>query len=123
MSLNRIDHVTILCADVERSVAFYRDVLGMSVGDRPPFSFPGAWMYVDGHSVVHLVGGRNAGGMSNTGSFDHVAFDASDLPGTLNKLRGQGIDCREQPVPGRGLHQVFMRDPDGVKIELNFRVA
>lgn len=121
MPLTRLDHVTVLCADLERSRAFYRDVLGMAEGDRPPFDFPGAWLYVGERPVVHLVGGRNEAGIRTTGSFDHVAFDARDLAGTLRRLREMNVPHRERQVPGRPLRQVFLQDPDGVTIELNFR--
>jgi catechol 2,3-dioxygenase-like lactoylglutathione lyase family enzyme len=122
MALNRLDHVTLLCADVERSRNFYRDVLGMADGDRPPFNFPGAWLYVDGRPVIHLVGGRNKGDLTSTGSVDHVAFAARDLEGMRHHLNAMKILFRETPVPGRALHQIFLRDPDGVMIELTFHI-
>jgi catechol 2,3-dioxygenase-like lactoylglutathione lyase family enzyme len=122
MPLNRLDHVTVLCADVERSRSFYHEVLGMVDGDRPPFNFPGAWLYVDGRPVVHLVGGRNKGELTTTGSVDHVAFVAHDLDGMRQQLNAKKIPFREVGVPGRALHQVFLRDPDGVMIELTFQI-
>jgi catechol 2,3-dioxygenase-like lactoylglutathione lyase family enzyme len=118
MALSRIDHVTILCSDLARSRAFYANALGFVDGDRPPFNFPGAWLWLGGRAVVHLVGGRNAG-MTETGSFDHVAFAATDLEGTRARLKKAGIPFRETAVPGRPLHQIFVVDPDGVSIELN----
>jgi catechol 2,3-dioxygenase-like lactoylglutathione lyase family enzyme len=122
MPLTRIDHVTILCSDLARSRAFYADALGLVDGDRPPFNFPGAWLWLDGRAVVHLVGGRNKG-TTETGSFDHVAFAATDLEGTRARLKNAGIPFREAAVPGRPLHQIFVVDPDGVQIEFNVEVA
>ncbi len=121
MPLAKLDHVTVLCADVDMSRRFYADVLGMVDGDRPPFDFPGAWLYVEGRPVVHLVGGRNERGITETGSFDHVAFDARDLAAMRRRLSEAGVEFRERGVPGRPLHQVFLHDPDGIMIELNFR--
>ena len=118
MPLARLDHVTVLCSDLARSRAFYAEALGLVDGDRPPFNFPGAWLWLDGHPVVHLVGGRNPG-TTETGSIDHVAFAASDLEATRARLERAGIAYRETKVPGRPLHQIFCTDPDGVKIELN----
>src|SRR5258707_906828 len=118
MPLARLDHVTVLCSDLERSRAFYASALGLEDGDRPPFNFPGAWLYVGGRPVVHLVGGRNEG-TKGTGSFDHVAFAATDLEGTRRRLQQAGVDFRETKVPGRPLHQLFVVDPDGVTIEIN----
>ena len=42
MPIVRMDHFTILTADTEMTVAFYRDLLGFTKGPRPAFSFPGA---------------------------------------------------------------------------------
>jgi catechol 2,3-dioxygenase-like lactoylglutathione lyase family enzyme len=121
MALSRIDHVTIRVSDLQRSRAFYADALGLVDGERPPFNFPGAWLWLGDRAVVHLVGGR-AAAVAETGPFDHVAFAASDLEGTRARLKNAGIAFRETSVPGRPLHQIFFTDPDGVAIELNVEV-
>ena len=120
MPLKRLDHFTVLCSDLERSRAFYRDALGLIDGDRPPFDFPGAWLYLDERPVVHLVGGRNGGQLERSGSVDHVAFAADRLGAVRERLAKSGIDFDERRVPGRPIVQLFLRDPDGVAIELNF---
>jgi catechol 2,3-dioxygenase-like lactoylglutathione lyase family enzyme len=121
MPLAKLDHVTVLCSDLARSRKFYSDALGFEDGDRPSFSFPGAWLYLDGRAVVHLVAGLNDGSAKATGCFDHVAFDATDLPALRQRLEAAGVSFTERDVPGRPLRQVFVHDPDGVKIEVNFR--
>lgn len=123
MALNRLDHFTIRCADLERSRAFYRDALEMRDGERPPFGFPGAWFYLGDRPVVHLVGGQNAKGTHETGSLDHVAFAAEGLGETRARLERLKIAFEERPVPGRPIVQLFVHDPDGVAIELNFNTA
>ena len=55
MSLN---HYTILARDLEATKNFYTDVVGLSVGDRPPLDFPGYWLYCGGVPTVHLIGPR-----------------------------------------------------------------
>jgi catechol 2,3-dioxygenase-like lactoylglutathione lyase family enzyme len=122
MPLARIDHVTILCSDLAKSRAFYAEALGLVDGDRPPFNFPGAWLWLGDRAVVHLVGGRNKG-TTETGSFDHFAFAATDLEATRARLTKAGIPFREASVPGRPLHQIFVVDPDGVQIELNVELS
>ena len=121
MALKSLDHVTICCADLAKSRAFYGQVLGITDEDRPGFTFPGAWLYVNGHPVVHLIGGRTDKVPATTGNFDHVAFDATGLAEMRATLAKAGIAFEEATVPGRPLHQVFLHDPDGVKVELNFR--
>ena len=122
MPLSRIDHVTILASDLERSRAFYAEVLGLVDGQRPAFAFPGAWLWLGDRAVVHLVGGRDPGTRA-TGAFDHVAFAASDLEDTRARLQKAGVAFRETKVPGLPLHQFFFQDPDGVSIELNVTAA
>ena len=120
MPLKHLDHFTILCADLARSRAFYSEALGLVDGDRPPFGFPGAWLYLGDRPVVHLVGDRNKENRREAGSVDHVAFAADDLETAKKHFAELRIDFEERRVPGRPLVQLFLKDPDGVAIELNF---
>ncbi len=117
--LQTLDHYTIRARDLAASLAFYVEVLGLTDGERPPFSFPGAWLYLDGRPVVHLVGGDNAP-EPHTGAIDHVAFRGQDYDGYTRRLAGQDIRFRQRKVPDRPLRQIFLTDPDGIVIELNF---
>ncbi len=121
MALTSLDHITVHCADLARSRAFYVDVLGMTDGARPAFNSPGAWLYLGGKPVVHLVAGVNKGDVKGSASLDHIAFDATDLDGTRKRLSTMEIPFTEMGVPGGALYQVFLHDPDGIKVELNFR--
>jgi hypothetical protein len=56
-----------------------------------------------------------------TGSFDHVAFNATDYDGTIAKLEERGLDYGHAFVPDIPLRQIFVKDPNGVTVELNFR--
>ena len=56
MSLNSLDHCSIRTVKLEETRDFYVNMLGMVDGDRPDFPFPGAWLYVDGVAVVHIIG-------------------------------------------------------------------
>ncbi len=119
MPLTALDHYTIRTSDLDRSVRFYAEILGLESGARPPFRFPGAWLYCDGRPVVHLVQrGQKAGG--ETGAVDHLAFRANGLADFTRHLAERGVVFEESEVPGLGLHQVFLSDPDGVRIEVNF---
>lgn len=120
MLATRLDHVTLRCADLARSRAFYVDLLGLTDGPRPPFDFEGAWLYLAGAPVVHLaqrMAGSPAGG---TGAFDHFAFAGSDIEAARSRLNAAGASFAEADVPGRSLRQIFLRDPDGVKVEITF---
>ncbi len=82
---------------------------------------PGAWLYLGGRPVVHLVGGRRGEVPLTTGPFDHIAFEAQDFQAMRSKMQALGLDFQENDVPDFKIQQLFVRDPDGVKIELNFR--
>ena len=122
MALQNLNHLLVLAGDLEATRDFYVTVLGLKVGGRPPFPFPGYWLYLGDRAVVHLAKKSAEDGPSDqgTGPIDHVAFEAAGLEAMLERLDRLGIPARRREVPGAGLHQVFIRDPNGVTIELNY---
>lgn len=122
MPLKILQHINIRCDDVEATRDFYGSLLGLAVGPRPPFASFGYWLYAGEQPVVHIVQ-RPAGEAApqpGYGALDHVAFECSDLDGTRKSLRERGINFREAIVPRDKIVQLFVRDPDGVPLELNF---
>ena len=128
MKIAYLDHFTIVAqpGEIEQLREFYCTTLGLAPGPRPDFPFPGYWLYPpDGGPIVHLAGitGRAPPeGPRETGKLDHVSFRASGLEEVRHHLDGLGIEYREAPVPGFPLHQLFFRDPVGIKVELTFDV-
>jgi catechol 2,3-dioxygenase-like lactoylglutathione lyase family enzyme len=134
MSINRLDHVSIRTHDLDATHNFYADVLGLSVGPRPNFPFPGVWLYQDKQAVVHVIGvdpndssglsdylgDRKGGDAGGSGNFDHLAFLCSDLDGMREKFKSKSLDFRERKVPNMDLYQIFLVDPNGSTVELNF---
>lgn len=124
MGLNGLNHYTIRPADLERTKEFYAEVLGLEVGYRPPLAFPGYWLYCGGAPTVHLIGPRegDAGprAAGPTGLFDHVAFSCTGLAEMKARLAARGVGYEERIVPRDRQTQLFLRDPDGVAVELNF---
>jgi len=114
-----LDHYNIYCKDLEATVRFYERYVGLRDGDRPPFDFPGAWLYAGEKAILHLVAesGRDDHG---GGAIDHVAINCSDIRGTIDQIKKDGLKFDVRKVPARPLQQVFVHDPDGVMIELNF---
>jgi catechol 2,3-dioxygenase-like lactoylglutathione lyase family enzyme len=121
MSVDRLEHVNIRSQNVEKARDFYVGILGLKVGARPPFPAAGYWLYLAGQPVIHLVQ-RNTGDAHHAGSgnLDHVAFRGVDLVATRAAIESAGLAFREQVVPHNGTVQLFVHDPDGIKIELNF---
>ncbi|MBV9996994.1 MAG: VOC family protein [Caulobacteraceae bacterium] len=121
MALRGLDHITVRCADIARSRSFYAEALGLRDGERPGVSIPGAWLYLGDRPVVHLFAAVEDAGEAAGAGFDHFAFEADDLPNVRARLERLGVAFRESDIPDMRLHQLFLRDPDGVKIEINFR--
>ena len=140
MPLSKLSHYSIRSLDLDAMRKFYTEVLGLTVGPRPPFDFPGLWLYNGGHdsydnAVVHILGidpddaqglkdylgDRSADSLKGgTGTFDHIAFSATDLSGMIAHLKKINVPYRERMVPSLNLHQLFVDDPSGVVIELNY---
>jgi catechol 2,3-dioxygenase-like lactoylglutathione lyase family enzyme len=130
MPLGQLQHYTIEPSDLEATKDFYCDVLGLENGDRPPLGFPGYWLYSGGIPTVHLLGDRKPREgivvrgtkkkFRDTGRFDHIAFAASDIASVRRKLKAKKVKFREQVIPRTGGQQIFLYDPDGVGVELNF---
>jgi catechol 2,3-dioxygenase-like lactoylglutathione lyase family enzyme len=119
MTTTGLNHFTILTDDVPGTVRFYSDLLGLADGPRPPLGFPGAWLYAGAQPVLHIIGGRPREEL-RPGVIDHMAFSASGLKATLAALDARRIEyvCRQQT--GTGTWQVFVHDPNGAKVELDF---
>jgi catechol 2,3-dioxygenase-like lactoylglutathione lyase family enzyme len=120
MPVTAFQHVNSRSADVERTKDFYVR-LGLRVGDRPPFASRGYWMYLGDQPVLHLVQRKDGEpAQEGSGNLDHVAFQATDLEGTRRLLADAGLSFREAVVPRDNTVQIFVRDPDGIQVELNF---
>ena len=119
MTIEGMNHFTVLTDDVPKTVQFYGNVLGLVPGDRPNFNFPGAWLYAQGRPILHIVGGHPPEALQ-PGVIDHIAFSASGLAATLQNLTARKVEhvCRRQA--GSGLWQVFFFDPNGARVELDF---
>lgn len=138
MPITKLAHYSVRSTDIEASRRFFIDILGFREGFRPAFKFPGVWLYLgkdeSEFGVIHLIGidkndpaglveylgDKDEGSLHGSGSIDHVAFLATDLVSILGKLRAHNVPFRERTVPDLGLHQVFLEDPSGVTLELNF---
>jgi catechol 2,3-dioxygenase-like lactoylglutathione lyase family enzyme len=133
MPLTQLQHYMVLSKDLERTRAFYCDVLGLRLGPRPPFKFDGWWIYVGDVAAIHVAGresydqtSRSALNPSDpvkhgSGSVDHIAFAATGYDELIASFERHGVQYRGTQVPGSDLRQLFVFDPDGVQIEINIR--
>ncbi len=136
MPLSYMEHFLIQSVDIEATKDWYVDVLGMKVGPAPDFKFPVYWLYIGDTDVLHITAGGAAvsenrmkylGQQSDatfgSGVVDHVAFRATGLLELIDHLKKKGIEFKERRVNNQGLYQLFLIDPNGVKVELNFKAA
>lgn len=125
VSVGVLDHVNIRTRKLAETVRFYEDVLGLENGPRPNFGFPGAWMYSEGRPVVHLVDISPTGEPQkpDSGVVHHVAFVSRGFDGMRARLAQKGMSFDARQVPGGEIWQIFVRDPNGVVIELNYEAA
>ena len=114
-----LDHINILTNDVDSCRKFYIDSLGFEEGFRPSLNVPGMWLYLDEHPVVHIIETIEAL-IGTTGTIDHIAFKADDLDSFIKNLNEKGIEWSYRKIPDMDVHQIFVYDPNGVKIEFNF---
>jgi catechol 2,3-dioxygenase-like lactoylglutathione lyase family enzyme len=137
MPISKLAHYSIRTNDLQKSCGFYERILGFKQGYRPPFDFTGAWLYKGGDEndfgTVHIIGvdpdnpegllaylGDKEVPSTGTGTIDHIAFLATGVADMWKTLEAEGIEWRDRTVPSLGLHQVFIEDPSGVTIELNY---
>ena len=126
--------MSILTTKLEETRMFYETVMGMEIGERPSFPFPGYWLYLDGKAVIHLVGidEQNPDGLieylgefdkenlSGSGAVDHIAFLATEPKEYIAKLEKLGVGFRKRKVPNINLFQIFIEDPNNITLELNY---
>ena len=100
---------------------FYCDIVGLSEGFRPAFERFGFWLYIGDKDVLHLITPKEGDERSpQKSSFDHVAFKTGNYEGILKKLKSLNVLFEEKPIPGMAAHQIFLKDPAGNRVELNF---
>ncbi|MBD1556640.1 glyoxalase [Vibrio sp. S9_S30] len=128
MLLGSLFHVAIRTQHLDKTVRFYTDVMKMTLADRPPFDFPGAWIkspLVDAAPAIHVYAGEaaleeNGEYLSGTGLVDHISFVSYGYSEFLNRFQTLNLPWRENRVVNTHLAQIFVYDPNGVLIELLF---
>lgn len=119
MPLLNFDHVNLRTSRLTEMVAWYDDVLGLRVGKRPDFGVNGAWLYLGDRAIVHLVE-VPVEPKSIEPKIEHFAITATDKAAFLLHLQERGIAPELAEVPGFGITQVNIFDPDGNHIHIDF---
>jgi catechol 2,3-dioxygenase-like lactoylglutathione lyase family enzyme len=122
MAITEMNHFTILTDDLERTRAFYVELLGLREGWRPPLGIPGAWLYAGERPVLHVIAGRPLP-VERRGVLDHMAFSATDLAGVTARLEAAAIPYDLGRQPESNVWQLFLSDPNGARVELDFAAS
>ena len=123
MSVTAVNHFTILTDDLPATLAFYEEHLNLKPGARPPFTFPGAWLYADAGKgpdpILHIVAGIKKERLVK-GVLDHMAFSGKGLGAAVEKLKKKNIPYELRQLPGYGTWQLFFFDPNNARVEIDF---
>lgn len=133
MTISHLEHFLIQSADIKTTRDWYVDVLGFQEGYHPDFKFPVVWLYLGDKDVIHITQGgkdvsenrkkylgQQSDAVSGSGVIDHMAFRCTGLADMMAHLKHKNIAFTQRQVDDQGLFQLFLLDPNGVKIELNF---
>ena len=136
MPLSHIEHFLVQTTDMAKTRDWYVRVLGMRVGPNPDFKFPVCWLYLGDKDIVHVTEGgaqvsenrkryvgQESQATSGSGAIDHLAFRATGLREMIAHLKSLGVEFKQRQVDDQGLYQLFLFDPNGIKIELNYSAS
>jgi len=142
--MTKLDHCNIRTFDLDATIAFYTDIVELKDGAFPGTRAMGAWLYdASDRPILHLIaidpkdpeaalgrvrdrlgalgGDLDLEARNGTGVIDHIAFECDDYDKMKSKLESRGLVYTSSDVPSINLRQLFVNDPNGVTLELNFR--
>lgn len=142
--MTKLDHCNIRTFDLDATIAFYTDIVELKDGAFPGTRAMGAWLYdASDRPILHLIaidpkdpeaalgrvrdrlgalgGHLDLEARNGTGVIDHIAFECDDYDKMKSKLEARGLVYTSSDVPSINLRQLFVNDPNGVTLELNFR--
>ena len=125
----RLDHLLVLTDDIDATSSFWCAAFGFTTGARPDLPFPGYWLYADGPACVHVADRGAYAAHASTmglsvpggagGPIDHVAFMEADYDAAVARLDALGVAYVPNFIPGPDIRQLFVSDPNGVRVEIN----
>lgn len=132
MPITELNHYFVRANDLEVTKSFYCDVLGFEVMPRPDLPFTGYWLGTNGSVQIHMgehgipeadefyLGTPPTAATDHAGVVDHIAFLATEPEQMSERLEQHGVDATRRFLAEFGLCQLFVDDPNGLTIELNF---
>jgi len=136
MPLSYIEHLLLLVDDVDATVDWFVNNIGLSRGHTPDFKVKVTWLYIEEKDVLHIahlpsegkekrfqdryLGGRDSTEKNGTGIIDHVAFRCTGLPEMITRLENNKATFLQRQANDGELYQLFITGPNGMRVELNF---
>ncbi|KAM7509404.1 hypothetical protein LguiA_019857 [Lonicera macranthoides] len=125
LHLKSLNHISVVCRSVEKSLDFYQNVLGFFPIRRPgSFSFDGAWLFNFGIGI-HLLQSEDPESMPKIVNLinpkdNHISFQCESMSTVEKKLKEMEIEYVKSRVEEGGIYvdQLFFHDPDGSMIEI-----
>jgi lactoylglutathione lyase len=114
----KLNHILVLTSDLDAMAHFWTKLIGLRIGERPPFPFDGLWLYSEDKPLVHVAEQPRA--VFGLGSVAHVALQGADYKAMLARLKQNNHPYTEKDVPLSGERQVFISGPDGLIVEMMF---
>jgi catechol 2,3-dioxygenase-like lactoylglutathione lyase family enzyme len=139
-----LDHYNVITQRLPETLSFYGEILDMRSGPTPSNDPRSAWLYDSGdrpilhvqsidpaaperklEAVMQRLGGVidsiSLADLKGSGAIEHVALECSDYERVLQRLQARSVAFRTNEVPSIPLRQIFVKDPNGIVLELNFR--
>ncbi len=119
MDINLLEHVNLRTTDLNRLEEWYGQVLGLKPGYRPPFKSTGRWLYAADIPMIHLLYVEDQQ-LADDPTMEHFAMRAAGLKDFLNTLKEMNISYRTVRVPELRVFQIYLSDPDGNNMHIDF---
>jgi lactoylglutathione lyase len=123
MAVKKLEHVGVMVRDLEVSIGFYQDVLGLDLLDRfDANESTGLAFLGDGASgqvIVELICGKD-NTFPDEGKVHHIAFTVDDIEGEIERLRSLKVHFTNDEIStlANGSKYIFFKGPDGETLEL-----
>jgi catechol 2,3-dioxygenase-like lactoylglutathione lyase family enzyme len=115
----RLDHVNLTVVDGPRMARFLELVLDAHEGLRPPFDFPGHWIYIGDQPVIHLTVVNRPSDFPE-GIVNHIAFGVYELEQAKARVEASGYPWKLAGIPGTPIGQIFVTGPEGLLVEIQY---
>jgi lactoylglutathione lyase len=123
MAVKKLEHVGVMVSDLEVSIGFYQDVLGLDLLDRfDANESTGLAFLGDGGSgqvIIELICGKD-NTFPDEGKVHHIAFTVDDIEGEIERLRSLKVHFTNDEIStlANGSKYIFFKGPDGETLEL-----